>query len=169
MKEIKGRAAWVFADDFDVDYIIGIENIRVNDINKIMELLMKPFETDFKEKVKAGDILIGGKNFGYGHPHPQAMMGMRQLGIDTIVAESFAFAFYRSELAAGMKLIVCPGIREIVNRWDEITVDMAKNKVINLTQAKEQVCEEIAEIPMKIMEYGGIVGFLQNRAEHKLL
>ncbi len=159
--QINGRVAWIFGDDFDVDFIIGIENIRVNDKEKILQILMKHFEEDFTKKVRAGDILVGSKNFGYGHPHPQAMMGMRELGIITVIAESFAFAFYRSELASGMRLFECPEISKKVERWDEISVAPDKSVLINKTRNITLKLAEVPEVPLKIMESEGIIGYLK--------
>ncbi len=164
MKKIMGRVAWVFEDNFDVDFIIGIENIRVGEKDKILDVLMKHYEEDFKEKVIQGDILIGGKNFGYGHPHPQAMLGMRELGIKTVIAESFSFAFYRSELASGMRLFECPGISKNVERWDEITVELGQDipLLINKTKDVSIQLTQVPEIAMNIMESGGVIEFLKN-------
>lgn len=160
-KIFKGRAAWIFEDNFDVDMIIGIENISVTDLNKILDATMKSKESDFKEKITKGDILIGGKNFGYGHPHPQSMIAMRNLGITTIIAESFAFPFYRSELASGMKLLECKGISTNVSRWDNIIVDLEKQTVFNEEKNVELRMNNIPDIALDIMNNGGIVPYLK--------
>lgn len=159
---IKGRVAWVFEDNFDIDLIIGIENISTTDIAKILDNLMKPFETDFAKAIIAGDILVGGKNFGYGHPHPQSMMGMRAAGIDCIIAESYAFPFYRSELASGMKLFECPGIAQAVERWDMLEVRPAELTVVNSARNQTLRLKPVPDIPAKIMEKGGLLPFLKS-------
>ena len=87
---ITGRAAWVYPDHFDVDFIIGAANIGLQEPEEIVRCLMKEYEPDFLEKAAPGDLLVAGKNFGYGHGHPQPMMGMRHIGITCVVAESFA-------------------------------------------------------------------------------
>jgi 3-isopropylmalate/(R)-2-methylmalate dehydratase small subunit len=161
-KVFKGRVAWIFEDNFDVDMIIGIENISVTDLDKILDATMKSQEANFKEKIQSGDILVGGKNFGYGHPHPQSMIAMRKLGITTIIAESFAFPFYRSELASGMKLIECPGISSKVSRWDNIVVDFEKNIITNENKDIQLELKAIPEIALNIMDNGGIVEYLKN-------
>lgn len=158
----RGRVAWVFEDNFDVDLIIGVENISTTDIAKILANLMKPFEKNFAAVIRAGDILVGGRNFGYGHPHPQSMMGMRAAGIDCIVAESYAFPFYRSELASGMKLFECPGIARAVERWDDIEVLPAELKIVNRTRDKTLRLKPVPDIPGKIMAKGGLIPFLKS-------
>ncbi len=158
---IKGRAAWVFKDNFDVDLIIGIENISTTDIGIIVDNVMKSYDVSFKQTINCGDILVGGKNFGYGHPHPQSMMGMRAIGIDCIIAESYAFPFYRSELASGMKLFECPGIAEAVERRDFIEVNITALTVSNLTSGKQFRMNSIPDIPLRIMGKGGLIPFLK--------
>lgn len=167
MQKYSGRAAWIFEDNFDIDYIIGIENISISDKEKIMQVLMKSFENDFKNNVKKGDILIGGKNFGYGHPHPQAMTGMRVLGIEVIVAESYAFPFYRGELASGMKLFECPDVRRKTDRWDEVEIDINKNVFVNKTKNIILELTPIPSIPLRIMNSGGIVEYIKQNISPK--
>jgi len=163
MKKIRGRAAWIFSNNVDVDTIVGIENISVTDTDKLVAAAMKAYEVDFADKIQVGDIMVAGSNLGYGHPHPQSMIALRELGIDTIIAESFAFPFYRSELAKGMKLLECPGISSQVQRWDVLEVDMDKNTVTNITQGVEHNLAPLPEIPRKIMAAGGLMGFLRQQ------
>ncbi len=158
---IGGRVAWVFGDNFDVDFIVGIENITTTDIDRIVANLMKAYDANFRQSVASGDILIGGKNFGYGHPHPQSMMGMRAIGIDCVIAESYAFPFYRSELASGMKLFECPGIAEATDRGDYIEVNPAELTVVNKTSGKQFRMKALPDIPLRIMEKGGLLPFLK--------
>jgi len=161
VNKLSGRAAWVFGDNVDVDSIVGIENISTTDVAKLVADVMKAYDPDFKKKAKPGDFIVAGGNLGYGHPHPQPMIALRELGIDTIIAESFAFPFYRSELAKGMKLFECPDISKHVQRWDEIEVDVANNTLINKTQQKHLSLVPIPEIPMAVMEAGGLVKYLR--------
>ena len=72
---LQGKAAWVFPDSFDVDYIIGIPNIGLTDLKQITACLMKDFDPEFLDSCAPGDMLIAGKSFGYGHAHPQPMAG----------------------------------------------------------------------------------------------
>ena len=164
MESLKGRVAYVFGDNYDIDLIIGIENISISDINKIVDVLMYKYDSDFRNSINTGDILIGGKNFGYGHPHPQAMDGMRAVGIDVIVAESYAFPFYRSELASGMKLLECPDISAKVSRWDELDIDVDQGVLRNVTQGTEFKLKDATQIALEMMTSGGVEGYLRKKA-----
>lgn len=156
----KGRAAWVFPDSFDADLIVGVEHIGTLDLEIIKNNLMKAYDPGFGTKVKKGDMLIGGKNFGYGHPHPQAMNGMRALGVEVIVAEQFFQVFYRAELASGTKLFTCPGVTESVGRFDELELDTEKAVLVNKTRGVTLALDPVDEYPLYIMEHG-IVEFIK--------
>jgi 3-isopropylmalate/(R)-2-methylmalate dehydratase small subunit len=122
MTVLRGRVAWVFGDDFDVDEIVGVENIRTFDVEFLKAVCMAPFTDGFAATVAPGDLLVAGRNFGYGHPHDQPMLAMRALGVAGVVAESFAPLFARSETFNGFPLLACPGISGAVARGDALTV-----------------------------------------------
>jgi len=151
---IEGRAAWIFPDNFDADFIVGVENISTLDTEILKRAVMKNYEPDFSEKIREGDIIVGGRNFGYGHPHPQAMRGLRAWGINVVITESFFHVFYRGELASGSKLFVSPNITKNVERWDELYLDTDKPILLNKTKNKELELEPIGQHPLYIMEHG---------------
>ncbi len=126
---IDGRVAWIFGDDFDIDLVIGVENIKYYDLVKLRSALMKAYDESFVDSVREGDVLVGGRNFGYGHPHYPPLVAMRSVGIKAIVAESFSPGFWRGETYNGMPLIACPGIAAAVKRWDQVRVHWAVGKV----------------------------------------
>jgi 3-isopropylmalate/(R)-2-methylmalate dehydratase small subunit len=119
---IEGRVAWIFPDHFDVDQIVGVENIHTSDLDILRSACLADFEPDFADQVREGDVLVAGRNFGYGHPHDQAMIVMRSLGVSCVIAESFGLMFSRSWEFLGVPLLRCPGIVGEVKRWDNISV-----------------------------------------------
>jgi len=130
----EGTVVWVFPDHFDVDLIIGIQNVRENDIDKIVPFCMSAYEPDWNAKVKPGDIIVAGRNFGYGHAHPQAMATMRKTGVNVVLAESFAPGFFRAEIGNGMVLLTVPGITGFTRRFDRLSVDFDSGMIRNLSQ-----------------------------------
>lgn len=126
-----GRVAWIFGDDFDVDLIIGVENIKYYDADLLRSVCMKTYDEAFVDEVQPGDVVVGGRNFGYGHPHYPAMISLRNLGVAAVIAESFAPGFWRGELYQGMPLITVPGIAATVQRWDDLEVDWKTATVRN--------------------------------------
>jgi 3-isopropylmalate/(R)-2-methylmalate dehydratase small subunit len=70
LHDLNGRVAWIFQEDnFDVDQIVGVKNIKLTDIGELAHAAMTSYDPEFAKVVRPGDLIIGGKNFGYGHPH----------------------------------------------------------------------------------------------------
>lgn len=164
LPNLKGRVAWIFEDeDFDVDQIVGVKNIKIKDPDELAKLCMAAEEPDFADKVKPGDLLVGNHNFGYGHPHYPPMIGMRKLGIGGVIGESFSPGYWRGEIAMGFPQVICPGIIGAVSRWDEIEVDWEAGVLRNLTAGTELPIEPLSESDRQMLEAGGIVGYLHAR------
>lgn len=164
LNNLKGRVAWIFEDeDFDVDQIVGVKNIKIKDPVELGKLAMAAEEPDFADKVRPGDLLVGNHNFGYGHPHYPPMIGMRQLGIGGVIAESFSPGYWRGEIAMGFPQVACPGILAAVSRWDEIEIDWAGNRFINHTTGTTLPIEPLSDGDRLMLEAGGLVGYLHAR------
>ena len=158
-----GAVAWVFGDDFDADEIVGPENMTVQDMTRLREVCMAPFTDGFAASVTPGDVLVAGRNFGYGHVHDQPMMVMRDLGIRIVLAESYAPFFARSERYSGMQLLVCPGIGDRARRGDAIEIDLAALTVSRRDGAWSLPIVPPAERDRRLFEAGGGVNLLRDR------
>ena len=164
LQNLKGRVAFIFEEiDFDVDQIVGVKNIKIQDVEELASVAMESFEPDFRSQIRAGDLLIGNTNFGYGHPHYPPMIAMRHIGIAGVIAESFSPGYWRGEIAMGFPQISCPGIVKMVDRWDELEVDWRTSEVRNLTKKTEIAFEPMSESDMQMLEAGGLVGYLHAR------
>lgn len=161
LEQISGRVAWIFNQpNFDIDLIVGVENISVTDIEKLKNVCMKDYDEKFKENVKTGDVIVGGENFGYGHPHYPSFRALRALGIKAVFAESFSPGFYRGETTNGFPLIECPGILEVVDRWDDIEFDWKSNK-IKVKKTNQLLKCNVPKKTKKLVKYGGIIEYLK--------
>ncbi|MCL1895050.1 MAG: hypothetical protein FWG03_00730 [Clostridiales bacterium] len=159
----EGRVAWVFPDHFDVDLIIGMENTRESDISKLIPKAMGMYEEGFAEKTAKGDILVAGRNFGYGHAHRQCMETIRQIGINTIVAESFAPGFFRAEAGNGMALLTAQDISRKVSRGDSLRVEFEAGIVQNLSTGEIIKGDRPGEVILELVRAGGNSGFLKEK------
>jgi 3-isopropylmalate/(R)-2-methylmalate dehydratase small subunit len=162
LPNLKGRVAFVFEErDFDVDQIIGVKNIKIQDVAELAALAMQSYDPDFQKKVRPGDVVVGADNFGYGHPHYPPMRAMRHLGIAGVIAESFSPGYWRGEISMGFPQVSCPGILNFVQRWDDIEVDWTAGLVRNLTQNKDIAFEPLSRGDRQMLEAGGLVPYLK--------
>jgi 3-isopropylmalate/(R)-2-methylmalate dehydratase small subunit len=157
---IDSRVAWIFDDDFDIDQIIGVANLKVHDVEELSALAMNRFDPDFGKVVRRGDVLVGGKNFGYGHPHAGAMRAMRNLGIRAVIAESFFSSYWVGEIGYGFIQVVCPGIRDGLHRWDEIIIDFDSGVIRLPKQARDLDIVPHSERELEILRAGGLRNLL---------
>ena len=164
LPNLHGRAAWIFKeDDFDIDLIIGIKNIKITDIHELAAVTMTGYDANFAESVAKGDLLVGGHNFGYGHPHYPAMRAMRHLGVAGVIAESFSPGFFRGEISMGFPLISCPGVREATKRWDVLQVDWTRGVVVNDRTDEALAFEPWSSTDRGTIEAGGFTPYLKAR------
>jgi len=162
--QLKGRAIWVFDEShYDIDRVIGIENIKETNMDNLVKVCMASYEPDFTKKIQKGDWIIGGRNFGYGHPHKPPMLVLRHLGLAGIIAESFSPGFYRGQVADGVPLISCEGILSKVKRFDQLTVNWNENTIINESTQKEISYKPIPPSDKNIIELGGHIEYLKKR------
>lgn len=163
MNKVEGRVAWKFDDHFDVDLIVGVHYIHEKNIEKLVPVGMKDFDPNFISNVKPGDILVAGRNLGYGHPHPQGMKVMRHLGIRTVIAKSFARVFFKNEIAAGMMLFPCPDLPGDIDRWEQMSVDLDEWTVTRMKTGERFKLAPIPAAELSIIKAGGIVPYLKGR------
>ncbi len=164
LPNLRGRVAWIFdEDDYDIDRIVGVRNIKITDVKELAGLAMADQDAGFAASVRRGDLLVGGRNFGYGHPHYPAMRAMRHLGIAGVVAESFSPGFFRGEVSMGFPLVTCPGILAQVARGDEIEVDWAQGCVRHLGRDLSLPLAPLNPADRQTLEAGGLIPYLKQR------
>lgn len=162
LKNIDGRVAWIFAEDnYDIDLIVGIENIKIKDIELLKSVCMTTYDPEFAKVVKPGDVIVGGKNFGYGHPHFPSFKALRALGIAAVFAESFSPGFYKGEIGNGFPLIECLGIVDNAKRWDHVTFDW-ETEILTINN-KVLRCNKIPQRSKDLVEFGGLIPYLKEK------
>ena len=162
LPNLRGRVAWIFEEEnFDVDQIVGVKNIKITNVAELAGLAMANYDPGFVASVKPGDVIVGAGNFGYGHPHYPPLRALRHLGVAAVIAESFAPGFWRGEISMGTPLVACPGIVAAVRRWDEIELDWDAGEIHNLTRQRRLPVEPLARADRAMLEAGGLVNYLK--------
>lgn len=159
---LRGRVAWIFEEEnFDVDQIVGVKNIKITNVEELSKLAMRGYDPDFAASVRPGDVVVGAGNFGYGHPHYPPLRALRHLGVAGVIAESFSPGFWRGEISMGTLLAACPGVLALVRRWDEIELDWQHGTLRNLTTGAERPIEPLSDADRTMLETGGLVPYLK--------
>lgn len=167
-----GQVAWVFDHNFDVDQVVGVANIKIQDVALQVPNAMAQFEPGFHMRVRQGDLLVAGRNFGYGHPHAIAMRTMRHLGVAGVIAESFFSSFWLGEIGYGFRLLVCPGIHDMARRGDTLLVDWDGYIVTNRTTGAQLAATPHTQRERQILAHSGLKPMLaaqrRTSAPHQL-
>ncbi len=127
------------------------------------EIIFAAIRPDWKDKVKPGDCIIAGENFGFGSHRASANDVMKDLKIGCIVANSIARIFYRTAIAIGFPAFPCPRVSEIFNEGDELELDVNKGRVKNLTTGQSIQGKPHPPQLLEILEAGGMMPLLVKR------
>ena len=123
---MKGRA-WTFGRNVNTDLIFPKTWFRPTyEPGEMASHIMVGIDEDFPNKVKRGDVIVGGINFGCGSSREEAAACMKEAGVAAVVAPSFGRLFTRNCINVGLPVVVSPEIDEQVKEGDEIEIDLAK-------------------------------------------
>jgi 3-isopropylmalate/(R)-2-methylmalate dehydratase small subunit len=153
--------AWVFGDNLDTDAIAPGRYMKFG-IEEIARHCLESVAPAFAAEVRAGDVLVAGKNLGAGSSREQAPEALKLLGVTALVAESFAGLFYRNAINLGLPAVVCPQAKRI-QPGDEVQVDPEAGTIRNLSTGEALACEPIPAFLMRIIRDGGLVPHLEKR------
>ena len=162
-KLLKGKTVWKFGDNFNADLIVGSKYIGERDPEILGRVCLAEFDPGFSQRVKPGDLMVAGKNFGYGHPHYQGIASLQKVGISTLLAESFYPLWYRVAMFYAFPVLVCPGITRAADMGHELEIQVETGFVHNKTTGKTIQGEGMHPILLDICESGGLVPHLKKR------
>lgn len=159
---MKGKV-WKFGDDIDTDVIIPGRYLVLKDEKELAKHVMEGIDSSFAKKIKKGDIIVAGKNFGCGSSREHAPIALKGAGISAVVAESFARIFYRNAINIGLPLLECKDISKHVSDGDEIEIDMKKGILKDLNTKKEFEAKSMPKFMLKILNKGGLIPYLKDK------
>jgi 3-isopropylmalate/(R)-2-methylmalate dehydratase small subunit len=163
---LKGKAH-KFGDDINTDYIIsGKYKFKTLDMKELSEHLMEDIIPDFHKRIKEGDFIVGGKNFGCGSSREQAPLVIKHAGIPVVIAKSFARIFFRNGINVGIILIEAD--TDCIENGDELEIDIENGTIKNLTRKKELEGTRLPDFLVKIIKEGGVVNYIKKYKEFKV-
>lgn len=163
---LRGKAH-VFGDDVNTDYIIsGKYKFKTLDMDELARHCMEDLDPEFVNKVRPGDFIVAGGNFGCGSSREQAPLVIKHAGVAAVLARSFARIFFRNAINKGLPVVECDtsGIRE----GDELEVDLGEGKVTNLTRGTRLEIVPLPPVMMDILREGGLVPYLRKHGGFNL-
>jgi len=162
----RGRA-WVLGNDIDTDMIYHGSYLPLTDPREMAKHALEylPGMEDFTEKVRPGDILVAGKNFGCGSSREHAVITLQYNDVAALLAESFSRIFYRNAVNLGFPILEVPGITEQVETGDELEVDANRGHIRNLTKGAEVQGSPLSGLEKQIMTAGGLFSYLKSELQ----
>jgi len=160
MSIIKGRVL-KYGDNINTDIISPPQYMELS-IADAAKYAMTAVDADFPTKMRRGDIMVAGANFGSGSSRETSPLTLRYLGVGAIVAKFFARIFYRNAINLGIPVIECSETDKISD-LDEIEIDLASGMINNLTKNESYKCSKIPPHIMELVADGGLVPYLKKR------
>lgn len=168
-KVLRGKA-WKFAANVDTDQIIpakyAIYSLDEKELGKHACEGVPGRET-WASEVHAGDILVGGSNFGCGSSREIAPVAIRGAGVSLVIADSFARIFFRNAINMGYPILQSPQAAEGVEDGDELEVDLEEGVIRNFTKGDEYRAEPFPQFMTDLLRMGGLVPWVRKQLEER--
>src|ERR687889_2283170 len=156
--------------NIDTDVIIPGPYLKIHDHKELAKHALEGLDPTFPDKVRKGDFLVTGSNFGCGSSREHAPIALSHAGIKAILAPSFARIFYRNAVDGGylLPIEIEESTMKRIDDKDELEIDISQNKITNLTKNKESYdMKPFPDLIAKIVEAGGLMNFKYDTEEGK--
>ena len=152
-----------YPDHVDTDVIIPARHLNTQDAKELASHCMEDIDKDFVKKVKDGDIMVGGWNFGCGSSREHAPVAIKAAGISVVIAKSFARIFYRNSINIGLPIMECPEAVDAISAGDTVSVDFTTGLITDETTGKTFQAEPFPPFIQKIIADGGLMKSIKNK------
>lgn len=156
-----------FADNVDTDVIIPARHLNTSDPKELAAHCMEDIDAEFSAKVRAGDIIVAGKNFGCGSSREHAPIAIKGSGVSCVIATTFARIFYRNALNIGLPILECAEAAEKIASGDTVSVDLAAGTIRNETTGDVFQAEAFPPFMRELIEAGGLAAYMTRRQPAK--
>ena len=151
-----------YGDNVDTDVIIPARYLNTANHKELAAHCMEDIDKDFVSKVKTGDIMVGGDNFGCGSSREHAPIAIKESGISCVIASSFARIFYRNSINIGLAILECDEASKKINAGDEVEVDFDNGIITNITKNESYKAEPFPEFIKNIINSNGLLNSIKN-------
>lgn len=158
-------AAIKYGDHIDTDVIIPARYLATQDAHELAAHCMEDIDQSFVKRVKTGDIMVAGVNFGCGSSREHAPIAIKASGISCVIAKSFARIFYRNAINIGLAILECPAASEAIAEGDEIAVDFDTGLIENLTKGEEYQAQPFPDFIKEMIANGGLMASIKENSK----
>lgn len=160
--EFCGRA-WKLGDDIDTDAIIPARYLNTTEACVLAKHCLENIDPHFASRVKQGDILVAGKNFGCGSSREHAPLALVAAGISCVIAASFARIFFRNSLNIGLPIFESPEAAAGIAPGDLVRVRAAAGAIENLTRAEKYQAVPFPPFMQELIKAGGLIPYVAQK------
>ncbi len=157
--KINGKT-WKFGNDIDTDAIIPARYLNTTDAKELAAHCMEDADPEFALRVRPGDIIAAGKNFGCGSSREHAPIAIKAAGVSCVVAHSFARIFYRNAFNMGLPILECPEGAERIQTGDELEIELDSGVIVNRTRNETYRAQAIPPFMQKLIKAGGLIEYV---------
>jgi 3-isopropylmalate/(R)-2-methylmalate dehydratase small subunit len=156
-----------YGDNIDTDVIIPARYCTSIKVEELAPHALEDLDPTFVKKVKQGDVLVAGKNFGCGSSREVAPITIKGAGVALVIAESFARIFYRNSINVGMPIMECPEAAQAIKDGATVEFDLATGIIRDVTSGKEYKAAPFPAVMQEIINLGGMANFVKKRLAEK--
>ena len=153
-----------YGDNVDTDVIIPARYLNTSEPSELAAHCMEDLDKTFTARVKQGDIITAGLNFGCGSSREHAPIAIKASGVSLVIAKSFARIFYRNAINIGLAIVECPEAAEEIREGDIVEADLDNGIIRDLTAGREYKTAPFPEFVQKIIGNGGLIASIANGA-----
>ena len=146
-----------YGDDVDTDVIMPAHYLVTTDPNELARHCMEGIDPEFVKRVKPGDIIVAGKNFGCGSSREHAPLAIKASGISCIIATTFARIFYRNAFNLGLPLLECIEASEELEGGEELEVNLSTGEIVSLEDGKRFQAQPVPPFMLELIRDGGLM------------
>lgn len=161
--KLQGKV-WSFGHDVDTDLIIPARYLNTSDPQELAAHCMEDADPTFASKVKPGDIIVAGKNFGCGSSREHAPIAIKTAGVACVIGATFARIFYRNAINIGLPIMECPEASADIKEGDQLDVDLDSGTIRNITSGKIYSAKPFPPFMRELIAAGGLIPYVRKQA-----
>ena len=159
--KLKGKVH-KFGNNINTDEIIPARFLNISEPGELGRHCMEGITPGFAKRVKKGDIIVAGKNFGCGSSREHAPVSIKASGVSCVIAQSFARIFYRNAINIGLPILECKGANKIANS-SLVEIDLEQGKILDTSRKKAYYAQSFPKFMQELIKAGGLLKWVSKK------